>query len=184
MPECTDFYTRRIGPHHAEEYRTLRIRALEQEPSAFGEAVEEMSARSLSEIARSLEDRPTNSTTFGVYSEASLIGMGALFSTPERHKLAHRCNLWGMYVAPEHRGQGAGTILLNALLEQARSNPRLRVVTLSVTGGQHEAYRLYTRVGFVEWGRLPEGLCLNGREYDEICMFLHLRRTVTIPTES
>ena len=57
-----------------------------------------------------------------------------------------------MYVAPEARGQGCASQLLDAVAAGARKGGARRL-TLLVTAGNHAANRCYTRYGFRPTGR-------------------------------
>ncbi|HEX2226319.1 MAG TPA: GNAT family N-acetyltransferase, partial [Candidatus Binatia bacterium] len=65
-------------------------------------------------------------------------------------------NLYQMWVAPEHRGLGAGRRLLEAVIAWA-SAAKVCYLALAVTCGDSPAMRLYTRAGFKPAGE-PEPL--------------------------
>jgi len=50
----------------------------------------------------------------------------------------------------------------------------IRQVQLSVTANNTAATALYASLGFVEYGREREALCVNGALYDETLMALAL----------
>jgi GNAT superfamily N-acetyltransferase len=58
-----------------------------------------------------------------------------------------------MWVAPIHRGQGAGRLLLEAIIAWA-SAAGVRRVVLSVTCGESPARGLYVRAGFTPIGEV------------------------------
>jgi GNAT superfamily N-acetyltransferase len=60
-------------------------------------------------------------------------------------------NVYQMWVAPIHRGQGAGRLLLEAIIAWA-SAAGVRRVVLSVTCGESPARGLYVRAGFTPIG--------------------------------
>jgi GNAT superfamily N-acetyltransferase len=65
-------------------------------------------------------------------------------------------NVYQMWVAQTHRGQGAGRLLLEAIIAWASAAGARRVL-LSVTCGESSARRLYVRTGFTPIGE-PEPL--------------------------
>jgi len=95
----------------------------------------------------------------------------------DRHvKASHKAHVWGMYVAPSHRGQGVGAGLLQAALQHARTLTGVAWVHLAVTSAAPQAQRLYERAGFEVWGTEPEALRHEGRAVVEYHMALSLRR--------
>jgi len=112
---------------------------------------------------------------FGLYAAGAdqLAGMVGLYRAAEI-KRQHHAHIWGMYVAPEARGRGAGRALLQAALAQARAWPGVEEVGLSVSDSATEAHALYRAAGFKEWGRERRALAWQGRFVDQIHMTLEL----------
>jgi GNAT superfamily N-acetyltransferase len=57
------------------------------------------------------------------------------------------CEMKRMFVAPEHQGRGLGLVLAERFLAEA-AGAGYRVVRLDTGPLQHEAHRLYARLGF------------------------------------
>lgn len=68
--------------------------------------------------------------------------------------VANECELLTIAVAPEHRGAGVGTLLLQAALRQARKQDA-RTLFLEVAEDNHIARRLYRSHGLRSVGRRP-----------------------------
>ena len=79
-----------------------------------------------------------------------------------------------MYVAPESRGQGISSRLLEAVVDYARDDLGLLQLHLQAISTNHAAVRSYLRMGFVRYGRIPRADILNGVEYDNDLMVLML----------
>ena len=110
---------------------------------------------------------------FGAFEDDALAGSAGIFRA--RHpKAAHRMQLWGMYVAPEHRGRGLGTHLLDAAIAHARSLRGIAWIDLGVTTAAEAARRLYERAGFTMWGTQRDALRAEGHGVDEHHMALPL----------
>ena len=77
-----------------------------------------------------------------------------------------------MYVRPDARKAGLGRQLIEAVIDYARDH--VEVIQLSVVSGNEPARRLYTGLGFVEYGVEKKSLKQDGRYYDEILMALDL----------
>jgi ribosomal protein S18 acetylase RimI-like enzyme len=89
--------------------------------------------------------------------------------------MAHRANLWGVYVRPEARGVGVARQLIEALLTSASG--KVVQVHLSVVTGNEAALRLYRNAGFEVYGTEPRSLYVNGRYFDEHLMVRFLEGT-------
>ena len=96
------------------------------------------------------------------------------FYRETRVKRRHKGTVWGVYVAPEHRGQGVARRLLTALIESARTLPDLKWIVLSVTVERHPAQRLYRSLGFEAWGVEPHALRVGDDYFDEQHMALRI----------
>ena len=96
----------------------------------------------------------------------------------DRHlKARHKAHVWGMYVVPDHRRQGVGVALLEAILHHARMLRGVTWVHLSVSSAAPEARLLYERLGFEIWGTEPAALRHDGETVVEHHMALCLGRS-------
>lgn len=139
----------------ATAFATLRRRALEEVPLAFGASPDDDLISTPAAVREHLARAP-DAIVLGAF-RPELVGMMGLFR--DRHlKYAHKAHLWGAYVVPEHRRSGCGTALLDAVLAHARTLPGLAWVHLSVGSAVPEARRLYERAGFQAWGVEPDAL--------------------------
>lgn len=75
-----------------------------------------------------------------------------------------------MYVTPSARGKGVGRQLMLAAIAEAASWNGVEQISLSVTASNHSAIVLYRHVGFVEVGRMPRALRVDGVYHDELSM--------------
>lgn len=82
---------------------------------------------------------------------------------------AHVHRVDGLAVDPAVQGRGAGTALVQAALELARSRGA-RKVTLAVLDRNERARRLYARCGFVEEGVLRQEYLLDGEWVDDVLL--------------
>lgn len=90
-------------------------------------------------------------------------------------KVWHRATLWGVYIRPELRGQGAGEAMVRGAVALARSP--VEEVTLTVGLENVSAVKLYERLGFLRYAIDERALKLNDGTYvDEVLMRLQLTR--------
>lgn len=165
---------RRLTPADAPEFRALRLSALREEPTAFGSSHEEEVVFPPETTAARLAEHPDQGA-FGAFDGDRLIGLVTLRREAPR-KLRHKGMVYGLYVAPEARGQGVGRALLVQALALAESVPELLQVSLSVNAGNGAAIALYESLGFQTFGREPGALRVDGVLHDELHMVWRLTR--------
>jgi ribosomal protein S18 acetylase RimI-like enzyme len=144
---------RRVGPDDADLMRDMRLRALRDAPLAFGSTYERELAfeRDVWESRVRANAQGRDSIGF-VLEPAAGMAVGRIHDgDPEV------AQLYGMWVAPEARGDGAGRALVDAVIAWAVDRGARRIVT-QVTEGNAAALRLYERAGFADTGeREPLG---------------------------
>lgn len=166
MPSLT---VRRLSAPDAADFRSIRLAALENAPDVFGSDHETELAWPVSAFAEQLE----TAIVFGAYLDGRIVGMAGFRREPNP-KTCHKGFLWGMYVAPESRGQGAGAALITLLLETAA--PLVEQLRLSVVTSNTTAIGLYERLGFRAYGTEPRALKSAAGYADEVLMVRFLTR--------
>ena len=159
----------------ANKYRALRLRALEEHPTAFSSSYEQERDRPVSIFAERLSSSFDSPDTFifGCFVAGLLVGTVGLYRE-ESAKVVHRAVIWGMHIAAEHQGKGYGRALLVALLERARQMPGLELIRLSVESTNGPAMSLYASQGFETYGVERRALFVGGEYFDEERMALEL----------
>jgi ribosomal protein S18 acetylase RimI-like enzyme len=152
----------------------VRLEALQAEPFAFGKAVEEHRATSVETIAVRFRDVAKGNCNLGAFENGNLIGT-ATFMRETGLKERHKGRIYAVYVSAAHRGKGVGKALLAALLENARQDPTLQQVLLSVAISQTAARKLYCSFGFETFGTEPNALKVGSAYVDEDHMILRIR---------
>ena len=90
------------------------------------------------------ESKYHKSHSFVLRSADQLLAFGQLYNRLDRIHLGR------LVVAPEHRGQGVGDVLISQLIEQGRQLLGLQDASLFVLNDNLPAMSLYQRLGFVE----------------------------------
>lgn len=162
----------------ASVYWAVRLRALREEPQAFGSSYEEQKDRPLAVVAERLRAMTADDDfilgAFEGTGALSLLGIVA-FGRETGRKNRHVGMVYQMYVAPEVRGRGYSRALLEALIARARTLDGVERINLGVVVGAAAARGLYTALGFEVYGRQPEALKVDGGTYcDEELMSLRL----------
>jgi ribosomal protein S18 acetylase RimI-like enzyme len=144
-------------------YRDIRLEALRASPEAFGSTFEIEDAQPLNWFS----DRLGGSELLGAFCDAKLVAIAG-FAIQQGQKMAHKGILWGMYVRPDARRTGIGRRLVEAIVDLARH--RVELIQLTVVRDNEQARRLYTSLGFREYGMEKNALKQGGRYYDEVLM--------------
>ncbi|HEX6095329.1 MAG TPA: GNAT family N-acetyltransferase [Thermoanaerobaculia bacterium] len=164
---------RALGDEDIDAYIALRQRALREHPLAFSSSADTDFVSTPDSLRPQLARAP-DWMIFGAFESDTFAGAVGIYRG--RHaKTAHRMQLWGMYVAPEHRGRGLGAQLLDAAIAHARARGDVAWIDLGVTTAAGAARRLYERAGFITWGTQHDVLRCEGHVADEHHMALRIR---------
>jgi ribosomal protein S18 acetylase RimI-like enzyme len=164
----------------AAAFKALRLRGLREHPEAFGESAEDFEALSLDQVVERITSRRSGGGfILGARARSSGDLVGVVGIAPDRgRKSAHRATLWGVYVAGEHRGRGICRRLIDAALARCRRDGQIEQVRLGVATTNAPAIAVYCAAGFVEYGREPRVLRVDGRDYDEYLMVVELNSSI------
>lgn len=143
--------------------RAIRLEALRLHPEAFCADLEAEEAMPLAQWRA----RAATGVSFGAFKDDVLAGI-AVFTRPERPKLAHTGDLGAMYVRAQHRGSSLADALVEAVIDHTIG--LVEQIKLGVNAQNSGAIALYERHGFRAIGRIPRAFRVDGKTYDEILM--------------
>lgn len=141
-----DWTVERMGPEQWERVRAIRLRALAEDPDAFGTTLAEDEARPLPAWRARLEDPGV--ATFVATADGADAGLA---TGTAYHGSGGAAGLFSMWVAPASRGRGIGGALVDAVVAWACAAGYRRLL-LDVADGNLPAIRLYEGRGFAPTG--------------------------------
>jgi len=169
------FEIRQLTEQDAQAVYDFRKIALETDPWAFAESLEELAQISVDEYAARLRSSTTANFIIGAFQENALVGTTGFYQD-KLIKRQHKGNIWGVFVLPPARGQGLGRALVLRTIETAKSIPGLDQILLTVSLSQHSARSLYIACGFRPIGIEPRGLKIGDQTVDEEHLVLDLAK--------
>ncbi|HJY98606.1 MAG TPA: GNAT family N-acetyltransferase [Patescibacteria group bacterium] len=92
-----------------------------------------------------------------------------------KDKTEQHIGVFGITVAKTFRGEGVGKTLIDLIIKEAvKELSGLRMITLEVYSTNDIAKDLYKKLGFIEYGLLPNGIVRDGRFEDAILMYKNI----------
>lgn len=80
----------------------------------------------------------------------------------------------GISILKPYRGVGIGKALTQAALELAKKELGLKIVILEVFENNRIAKKLYKKLGFKVYGKIPKALRYKGKYVANVCMYKEL----------
>lgn len=142
---------RKLGPHEISLHRDLRLCALRDSPDSFAEMATDAEARPLSyweALTRSVTE-PDRHVMYLACEGNDVFGSTYGLRDSEGGDMAR---IGGMWVAPLHRRNGIGRVLLESVLSWSREHGFKRV-GLWAPSANAAALALYQHAGFRQTGR-------------------------------
>ena len=135
----------RLTASEGERLRAVRLHALHEAPDAFGTTLEEAAAFS----SESWRNQLNTMATFVANAGDRDVGLARGTRHDKMHDAGYLISMW---VAPEVRGNGIGSALVDAVIDWARTLELARLF-LDVAASNGPATALYASKGFTPTGR-------------------------------
>ncbi|NMV36650.1 GNAT family N-acetyltransferase [Ralstonia insidiosa] len=167
----SDIAIRPLSDEDTEAFKALRLKAIQDAPTAIWPTHEEESGRTLEETRNRIR-ATDHQIVFGAFVGPALIGIAGLRREPLA-QVTHKAVLWGVFVEPAHRRGGIAGRLLDAAIAHARAT-RVLQIQLCVNAENPRAQQLYRNAGFETFGVERRAMRVGERFYDEEHMALRL----------
>lgn len=151
-----------------QEFRDLRLKALKEEPKAYGISVEDERENSDEEWkCMCLDAFHGNGKWFFVAEhEGKLIGMLGATELLGRY-MRHQVEICSAFIEPPFRGQGIFTDLYNSLKRKLQEVPHLEQMIVWVTLHETQISQpIFEKFGFQLAGTLSKTVKYEGKYYD------------------
>ena len=135
-----------ITPPLASSYKTVRLRALQDTPAAFGSTYARESQFSDADWQQRAANLCTSRSIGYLAHQNEYCGIVVSFL---KEQDPHYAELMSMWVAPEQRRTGTGRLLVDAVGAWARQS-RAHTLQLMVTSSNLAAISFYQRLGFIK----------------------------------
>jgi ribosomal protein S18 acetylase RimI-like enzyme len=140
---------RPITPQDAMLFKSVRLRALEDTPSAFGSTYAKESQLPDAEwLNRATNWNGESRVMFLAMDEDEPCGIAGVYIDPND---TTRAQLISMWTSPTHRQRGIGRLLVSEVLAWTRMR-KVHTLQLMVTSNNETAMRFYERLGFARTG--------------------------------
>jgi len=138
---------RRIRTGEAALFRKVRLAALRESPAAFGSTLSDALERSADEWRKQTDtaaEGPDRAMYVALQNNTP-VGVARIFRVEGRPGVGELLSVW---VAPESRGDGTASALLDALFSWAQENG-LQTILASVRKDNARALAFYRKYGFL-----------------------------------
>ena len=97
--------------------------------------------------------------------EGKVAGYATLSTYREKEAYKSTVEL-SVYVSPDHRRRGVGTLLMDAIITMAKEDESIHTVVSVITSGNEASCRLHEKFGFEYCGRIKEAGIKFGKFVD------------------
>ncbi|OUS05840.1 hypothetical protein A9Q81_03600 [Gammaproteobacteria bacterium 42_54_T18] len=148
------------------DYVLLRRASEKEYPQYVGANVETELAAGKSGIEDLFSTYPSlGHNLLGIFDNGTLAGITSL-TRKASDKYRHKAFLWGMYIYPKYRKQGASSQLMERSIEWAKLQNGLEAITLFVTSTNIKGINFYKRYGFECYGTERRHMFAAGAFHD------------------
>ena len=105
-------------------------------------------------------------------SDDKVVGSVSLERKTDSRRRARHIATFGISILSEYRGVGLGEEMAKTVFEEgAKYLSEIRMLILSVYSLNERAHKLYRKLGFQDYGKLPGGIWYRDEYIDELLMY-------------
>lgn len=145
---------RQLNEMDKSAYRQARLECLKAYPDNFGSLYEEEKLKAELYFEKCLSDRESPNFMFGAFDGDRCVGLCG-FVREDRTRTKHRGEIVQMFVHADYQGQGVGRELLQNVIQKAFETEEMEQIVLSLVASNVGAHTLYKRLGFLDYGLMP-----------------------------
>jgi RimJ/RimL family protein N-acetyltransferase len=134
---------RPFAPEEWQLFKTVRLKALASDPSAFGRSYAQEATFTDQEWQARLQD--TDAAMFGIFENGALIGMTGLYIHPEDPQTTRFMADW---LEPAARGKGYAAKMHEARTAWAKARPGIHRLSICYRADNTTAKRIGEKFGF------------------------------------
>jgi ribosomal protein S18 acetylase RimI-like enzyme len=154
-----------------EAFWAVRLRALKEDPEAFGASYEESVVTPIADVVKRLQSG-ASVFVLGAF-DPQLLGIVGFYQE-QGEKRKHVGFIWGLYVIPEARGTKVGKTLMQEAIKRATEIQSIEQINLTVTN--LSVKKMYAALGFITYGIEPDAMKVGNQYLSEEKMKLYLRK--------
>ena len=145
---------KRLRENDWQELRSMRLKALESDPSVFGSHYEKESALTEAEW-RSWLQTDNDAATFVLYEDDVPVGMTGI-GVDREDPTKKRAVLWGSWLEPRVRGKGLSNIMYAERIAWAKQHPTIETIVVSHRASNTASKRAILKHGFIPTHNVEE----------------------------
>lgn len=164
-----------LSSKDSEQYKNLRLLSLKSDPESFLSTLDAEMNRDLEYFAAKImyASSPPIFGYYGFFENDELIGTIQL-SNNNLTKTKHFCNIYELYVHPDHRHKKIATRLIDHVIKKVRSINEIEFVRLYVNSNNTASIALYKKYGFEQITSIPQAVREKDGSYQDELVFSYV----------
>lgn len=142
---------RKLKPSESKKYREIRLECLQNAKDNFGSTYEESVIMPELFFETAIKNEDEYNKIFGAFHGDTLAAICG-YRRESSLKTRHRALLVQVYTKPEYRGKNISYELMKCMIDKLFEDETMQQITLGVVSDNHEAIKVYERLGFKEYG--------------------------------
>jgi RimJ/RimL family protein N-acetyltransferase len=162
---------RKLLPNESISYREMRLECLKNYPEYFTTNYQDEKTKDKLFFQPFIEQSSTGNFVVGAFHNNNLVGISG-FVRQESKKTDHGGMIIQVYVTPEYQGRNIGSDITKSTLNEAFKIDGVEQIEIGVVSSNEKAVRIYTNMGFQEYGMQKNFLKIDNMYYDHKMMMI------------